>query len=948
MTARPALLAFIACVASGCKGGASARSEPAAPVPEADEPAGLFASAATAREALLALESASGPAGWSHGLGEGGPPWTGLAAAAAPAALEGLVRALWRQAAASPGGEVSAATIDEAAAGLELAGAANKPGALAWRAVLAAIEGEIVLAGGAAIEPLTDDGARALAAAAAAIAADLQTRAAAAAESAGSPAIDLEHLEVALAQLAERATLEPRTPPASAASIEAAISLTRARIADRARVFSRRAIATGDLRRDLAAAVEMPVAADVGDRLYELTESFIAAATSGAVLRADNLRPAGSAPAAADQRYLRVLEIHGVLEQLLPHSREGDAIAIRLEPDPSAPDQAGFATVTLEVAERRVAAVRASAVTWRAMAAAIARRPFALDPFAAEYLAEVAAIRAAALLEHGARLAREQKAAVLDADTLARAAASGHIAVPRRPEEPAPPELARLAARRLEGYGEPLFVDASAESGLPVEVPATAGPELDPLGGGVAVGDLDLDGYPDLFIGGDVGRLYLNKGETDQGAFVEAGARLGLGAPVTGARAAVFYDLEGDGDLDLLIIRGEGGSALYRQDGGKLAEVAADLGLETGAGAHAATVFDYDGDGDLDLYIGHRGEAAAANQLWKWDQGRYHEVAAAAGVDDRGWTTATTILDRDDDGRPDLHVVNQLGADALYRNKGDGTFVRDRDAGEVWFDGGRGAAAALADVDGDGRWDLYLAGVDPFVPWTELARVGGPTALDLAAGATPWRRRRSGEQLWLSGGDSIQLEPGARGWCWGAAFLDVDNDADDDLYIATGYVPGTGAASQPNQLLLAIGDGFYAVAGRVAGAAGFSGESRALGIADFDRDGDLDLVVSGLGAPPRLLENRRQGGNWIRLELAAGGANPLAIGARITVELRGRTALRQIAAGGGYLSQTEAPVHLGLGSARTVDVTVRWPDGAVTEHRRLRANRAHRLERRAP
>src|SRR5690606_6095215 len=117
-------------------------------------------------------------------------------------------------------------------------------------------------------------------------------------------------------------------------------------------------------------------------------------------------------------------------------------------------------------------------------------------------------------------LARKEKAAVLDADTLARAAQSGHIAVPQRAEEPAPPELARAAARQLEGYREPLFVDAT---GLAVEASA-AGGEIDPLGGGVAVGDLDVDGYPDLFIAGDVGRLYLNKGEAEPGAFVEAGA----------------------------------------------------------------------------------------------------------------------------------------------------------------------------------------------------------------------------------------------------------------------------------------------------------------------------------------------------------------------------------------------------------------------------------------
>jgi len=115
---------------------------------------------------------------------------------------------------------------------------------------------------------------------------------------------------------------------------------------------------------------------------------------------------------------------------------------------------------------------------------------------------------------------------------------------------------------------------------------------------------------------------------------------------------------------------------------------------------------------------------------------------------------------------------------------------------------------------------------------------------------------------------------------------------------------------------------------------------------DIDLDGDVDLVLNNFRQPPRVLENvQRTGNRWIRLRLAGGGKNRMAIGATVTIRAGEVTILRQQVTGRGYIAQADPAIHAGVAGAATVDVSVRWPDGTTTEHPDLASGREHRLGR---
>src|SRR5262249_2627577 len=129
------------------------------------------------------------------------------------------------------------------------------------------------------------------------------------------------------------------------------------------------------------------------------------------------------------------------------------------------------------------------------------------------------------------------------------------------------------------------------------------------MGSGVAVGDLDKDGYPDLFVAEEGATyLYLNKGKEGAGKFTEVGAAWGVPAGIDDAKHVVFFDMEGDGDLDLLIIRSDNPSIILKNDNKHFTDATEAVGFKPYKfGAHVATVVDYDNDGDLDIYVGYYG-----------------------------------------------------------------------------------------------------------------------------------------------------------------------------------------------------------------------------------------------------------------------------------------------------------------------------------------------------
>jgi hypothetical protein len=230
-----------------------------------------------------------------------------------------------------------------------------------------------------------------------------------------------------------------------------------------------------------------------------------------------------------------------------------------------------------------------------------------------------------------------------------------------------------------------------------------------------AWGDYDADGDPDLLLGftpgaGSVLRLYRNDGAR----FVDATGAAGLALDSAAVRQPVWVDVDADGDLDLFVAFRDRPNALYRNDGGRFTDVAPTIGLADARRSVGAVWLDHDEDGDLDVYVGNMD--GDANGLFRNDGGRFTDVARAAGLAWGGRTPDTTATgtvrpcaaDVNGDGRLDLFAAN-YGRNGLFLNRGAGRFEDVSAAWGIAIDA-RYDACAFADVDHDGRVDLYVNG----------------------------------------------------------------------------------------------------------------------------------------------------------------------------------------------------------------------------------------------
>ena len=455
----------------------------------------------------------------------------------------------------------------------------------------------------------------------------------------------------------------------------------------------------------------------------------------------------------------------------------------------------------------------------------------------------------------------------------------------------------------------------------------------------VAWADFDGDGDLDLFVGfrGAPNRLYRN----DDGTFLDVAPALGLDDPWE-TRAAAWGDYDGDGDPDLFVgFRLEDGVAnrVYRNegDGAPFTEVGEALGLNLVGDTRQTSWLDYDGDGDLDLFMAFREQPNRLfrNELWRRDERgrrvggngapRFTDVTDPSGLGDPRRTVGVAWFDMDQDGDLDAFVANQNGdPDGFYKNE-NGTFVDV--APELGMEGTPrseeigGVGPAVADYDNDGDLDLFVANYGPDVLW----RNEGDGSFTEVASGTPL------------GGD-YHSTAGR----WG----DFDHDGYEDLFVVS-YL--SGIAEVEDHLFRNRGGAFENV---IPDLLQHPGASHGVSWADFDGDGDLDLLLAnndpeGGGHPlyrNLLPEARAQRSLQVRVVDANGV--PRFPGAEVRVyadEGRGGgegspegieelriLGTRMVDIGGGYCSQGEAPVHFGLPpgvTSVTVEVTV--PDGGL-------------------
>jgi hypothetical protein len=337
---------------------------------------------------------------------------------------------------------------------------------------------------------------------------------------------------------------------------------------------------------------------------------------------------------------------------------------------------------------------------------------------------------------------------------------------------------------------------------------------------GSAVADFDRDGCDDVVLAGSPDTvLYRNRCD---GTFADVTLERGLPHPYPpAASGVVFFDYDNDGWPDLFVAAVAGGNRLFHNTGGRFEDVTAAAGIPDGPWSGSVAVADYDRDGFLDVYVARMGDHektapqpnySAGNGvsnllLRNQGDGTFVDVADAAGVASRGWDLAAAWGDYDGDGWPDLYVANEFGDNALYRNRGDGTFVERAGAAGV-TDGGAGMGVAWGDYDADGDLDLFVSNMHANSGWS-LFHPDFPTPIPwpykLLGRFTDEVQRRSdafidrlsrGSTLFRNDGDGtfhdVSDAAGVRDaqWGWAAEFLDYDDDGTLDLYAVNGFLTG--------------------------------------------------------------------------------------------------------------------------------------------------------------
>jgi hypothetical protein len=506
---------------------------------------------------------------------------------------------------------------------------------------------------------------------------------------------------------------------------------------------------------------------------------------------------------------------------------------------------------------------------------------------------------------------------------------------------------------------------------------------LGAIGTGVAIGDYDGDGRPDVFVVSKTGpnRLYRNRGDF---RFEDVTEKAGVAGPADAwQQGAAFADVDNDGWLDLYVCRFGAPNLLYRNQGdGTFREEAAARGLALADASGMAAFCDYDRDGWLDVLVQTNLLDAELHPFGRRDRlyrnnrdGTFTDVTARAGLSEETQGHAATWWDYDEDGWPDLYVGNDYREpDQLYHNNGDGTFTNTLNH-VVPHTPHSSMGADMGDVNNDGHLDLLVADMAATTRLKDhrgMAKFRASAAdPELQPGIAPQVMRNA---LFLGTGTGRVLEAAelaglaATDWTWSVRFEDLDQDGWLDVFFTNGMVRELHgqdlmqrqlkAESPSERIRVAHASPVLAeqhLVYRNPGDLRFQDVSRAWGLdqvgvsfgaafGDLDGDGDLDLVYATMDGPVTVARNDVAIGHAIMLDLRGTRSNKFGVGATVRLETAAGTQMRVLTLARGYLSTSEPAVHFGLGRETEVRrLTVEWPSGArqVIEH--LAAGRRYTL-----
>ena len=474
------------------------------------------------------------------------------------------------------------------------------------------------------------------------------------------------------------------------------------------------------------------------------------------------------------------------------------------------------------------------------------------------------------------------------------------------------------------------------------------------MGGGLALLDYDRDGWLDVYFvqggsfpansstppqgGGD--RLFRNQGD---GSFVDVTEHAGLGGGHDYGFGAAVGDINGDGYPDLFLTRWRSYVLYLNRGDGTFEDVTEQAGLAGDRDFPTSAAFaDLDGDGDLDLYVCHYCAWDSANpricrdaasrvvvscnpleldarpdHLFRNDDGHFTDVTNEAGIDDRnGRGLGVVAADLDDDGLIDLFVANDMTANYFWRNLGGLRFEESAHAAGVAGSGiggyRAGMGVARGDLDRDGHIDVFVTNF-----------FGESTSF----------YHNLGSGLFAEHSDASGIALASRSLLgFGIVAFDADDDGWLDLATANGHVNDLRPHFpyfMPAQLLQGLGDG------RVHDVSAASGPcwavqrmGRGLAAGDLDNDGRLDLLLVSHNQPAAYFHNVTEAhGHTLTLQLEGRGRNRDAVGARVVVTAGGKRFVADRFGGGSYLSAGDQRLHFGLGNADGAVVEVSWPSG---------------------
>ena len=446
-------------------------------------------------------------------------------------------------------------------------------------------------------------------------------------------------------------------------------------------------------------------------------------------------------------------------------------------------------------------------------------------------------------------------------------------------------------------------------NGTFTDVTRAAGLDIELYGMGAAVGDFNNDGFPDLFIT-CVGqnRLFRNTGK---GTFVDVTRASGLGGRQAFSTSAMWVDVDRDGFLDLFVCNYVRWSAEH------------DVFCSV--------------DGKRKSYC--TPEAYRGETCWLFrnrGNGTFDDLTATCGIfDSSSKSLGVALIDEDGDGWPDIFVANDTQPNKLYRNLRNGTFKDVAlQAGVALSEDGKARAGMGVDV-GDfansGRAGVAITNFEgEMIGLYRAPEPGLYQDVAAQAGVGPASRNRLG---------------------FGCAFADVDLDGSLDLIVANGHIDdtvrnisGNVGHAQPPHLFLNQGQGtFRDVAPAVGGGFAQPRVGRGLAFGDFDRDGDVDLLITTNNGAPVLFRNDQTGASRsLRFRLTGVTSNRDAIGATVRIFHGGTSQTRMVKSGSSYLSQSELPVTFGVGKRDLVDrVVIAWPGGRTEEFKNVATGKAY-------